>query len=119
MLQLSHITIRFQVLVGCWCHARREAHHRWISGGQVPVESCFYGKETEEFSKLKGGVPAGPLALLSPKVWDSSLGPRRGVNQNWGRAGELSPYVGRNKVFLVGGKVASGAVLYLCNPQCC
>ena len=28
------------------------------------MESCFYGKETEEFNKIKGGVSAGPLALL-------------------------------------------------------
>lgn len=87
--------------------------------GRFLWKTAFMEREQKSSVSLKGGVSAGPLALLSPKVWDSSLGPSRGMNQNWGREEKLSPYVGCNNVFLVGGRVASGAVLYLRNPQCC
>lgn len=87
--------------------------------GRFLWKAAFMEREQKSSVSLKGGVSASPLALLSPKVRDSSLGPRRGMNQNWGRAAKLSPYIGCNKVFLVGCRAASGAVLYLRNPQCC
>lgn len=81
---LSHITISFQALLGLCCHTRCEDCNRWIYGRQVLVESCFYEKETEEFSKLKKGTSAGLRVLLFPKVWVSFLGPRQ---KTWTRIG--------------------------------